>query len=494
MTVLHAILKFRITLPLLLFLSWGWAQSTGDGTDAIVSAMQNRDYQKALELLPPALKASPGDSRLWAMQGAAYAGEGHKPEALVSFEKALKISPDYLPALEGAIQIEYEAGDPAAIPHLQHVLRLRPADATSHGMLAVLEYQQGSCAEAAIQFEKAGALFDSQPTGLNAYATCLVKLKQPDKAARVFERVLALNPEDRRERRLVASVQLMAHQPQDALATLGPLLEGKDPEAETLELAATAYEDNKETPKAVSTVRQAILLDPNNVNLYMDFANLCYAHDSFQVGIDVVSDGIALQPKAAALYFARGVLYVQLAEYEKGQADFEKAYELDPSQSLSSAAQGLAAAQQNDLDRALGKIQTSLARKPNDPILLYLQADILAEKGAAPGTPEFQTAMRSARQAIALEPTLGDARGVLAKLYLQSGNYKEAAEECRKALSINPKDQATVYHLIQALRKTGDTREIPDLLERLAALRKQSAREQSERNQYKLVDEDSQSK
>jgi tetratricopeptide (TPR) repeat protein len=494
MTVLHAILKFRITLPLLLFLSWGWAQSTEDGIAAIVSALQNQEYQKALELLPPALKASPKDSRLWAMQGAAYAGEGHKPEALVSFEKALKISPDYLPALEGTIQIEYEAGDPAAIPHLQHVLRLRPADATSHGMLAVLEYQQGSCAAAAIQFEKAGALFDSQPTGLNAYATCLVKLKQPDKAARIFQRVLALNPEDRRERRLLASVQLMAHQPQDALATLAPLLEGNDPEAETLELAATAYEDNKETPKAVSTVRQAILLDPSNVNLYLDFANLCYAHDSFQVGIDVVSDGIGLQPKAAALYFARGVLYVQLAEYEKGQADFEKAYELDPRQSLSSAAQGLAAAQQNDLDRALEKIQASLARKPNDPILLYLQADILAEKGAAPGTPEFQTAMRSARQAIALQPTLGDARGVLAKLYLESGQYKEAAEECRKALSINPNDQATVYHLIQALRKTGDTREIPDLLERLAALRKQSAHEQSERNQYKLVEEDSQSK
>jgi two-component SAPR family response regulator len=102
--------------------------------------------------------------------------------------------------------------------------------------------------------------------------------------------------------------------------------------------------------------------------------------------------------------------------------------------------------------------------------------------------------MRSARQAIALQPTLGDARGVLAKLYLESGKYKEAAEECRKALSVNPNDQATVYHLIQALRKTGDTREIPDLLERLAVLRKQAAREQSERYQYKLVEGDSQSK
>ena len=61
-------------------------------------------------------------------------------------------------------------------------------------------------------FEKAGALFDSQTDALHAYATCLVKLKQLDKAAKVFERALALNPDDRRERQLLASIQLMAHQ------------------------------------------------------------------------------------------------------------------------------------------------------------------------------------------------------------------------------------------------------------------------------------------
>ena len=103
---------------------------------------------------------------------------------------------------------------------------------------------------------------------------------------------------------------------------------------------------NKDTPQAVATLRQAILLDPQNVNLYVDFANLSSAHDSFQVGIDVVSDGISQLPKAVPLYLARGVLYVQLAQYDKAEADFETAHELDPRQSLSSAAQGLLAAQE----------------------------------------------------------------------------------------------------------------------------------------------------
>jgi tetratricopeptide (TPR) repeat protein len=305
---------------------------------------------------------------------------------------------------------------------------------------------------------------------------------------------LALNPDDRRERQLLASIQMMAHRPQDAIATLDPMLGPGKPDVETLELAATAYEDAHDTEKAVDTLRQAILLDPQNINLYLDFAAISSAHQSFQVGINVVNDGIGLQPKAASLYFARGVLFVQLAEYEKAQADFESAYALDPSQSLSAAAQGLAAVQQNNLDQALSGVEEKLVHSPSDPILLYLRADILVQKGAERGSPEFQTAMRSAKRAVALRPTLGPARGVLAKLYLQAEQYPEAVAQSKKALEIDPKDQAALYHLIQALRKTGRTNEIPELLKRLALLRQDATKEEREQYRYKLVEGDAQTK
>jgi predicted Zn-dependent protease len=161
---------------------------------------------------------------------------------------------------------------------------------------------------------------------------------------------------------------------------------------------------------------------------------------------------------------------------------------------LSAAAQGLAAVQENDMDHALASVREKLARKPNDPILLYLQADVLTQRGSEPGSPEFQTAMRSARKAVALRPSLGPARGVLAKLYLQARQYPEAATESRKALESDPKDQAALYHLIQALRKSGKNKEIPDLLKRLALLRQDATREEREQYRYKLVEGDAPAK
>lgn len=482
-------LTLAFFLSILFFSCGALAQTVKDSLSSIAAALQDKRFEKAIELLRPAIQHSPTNAQLWTMQGVAFSGEGREKDALASFRAALKILPDYLPALKNAGQLEFDKGSSAGVPFLQHVLRLIPGDRTTLGMLAVLEYQHGDCAAAAAYFGKAEPLFDSQPTALHAYATCLVKLKQFDRAAKVFQQTVALNSDDPRERYLLAAVQLMAQQPESAISSLEPLLHANPPEAETLELAAAAYEEDKKTPDAVNVLREAISLDPRNTNLYLDFASICYTHGSYQVGVDAINDGLALQPKAAPLYFSRGVLYVQLAQYDKAEADFQKAYELDPNQSLSSAAQGLAAAQENDLGRALAKVQTSLARKPDDAFLLYLQADILAEENADPGTPEFRLALTSAKRAVALQPTLAPARGVLAKLDLQSGQYKEAVEQCRKALESDPTDQTVVYHLIQALRKTGDQGEIPDLLKRLASLREQASKKERDRNRYKLVED-----
>jgi tetratricopeptide (TPR) repeat protein len=462
------------------------AQTTG-AVDAITAALRARNFAEAAERSRAALQQTPNDPRLWTLNGMALAGAGRRTEALQSLQRALKIDPNFVAALEAASQIHYEDGSRRAVLLLTRLLRLRPDDPTAHAMLAVLEYREGNCKEAVAHFDKAGALIDTQLDALLAHATCLVRLQQMEAATRVFQRTVALDPENPRQRKLLAAVQLMAEKPQDAIVTITPLLEGAHADAETLGLASAAYEKSNDTPRAVATLRQAILLEPKNVDLYLDFANIAFAHQSFQVGIEILSDGIGVRPDAAALHVARGVLYVQIADYDKAEADFAKASELDPNQALSDAAQGLAAVQENDLDRALATIEARLARKPDDAYLLYLRADILSQKGPDPGTPEFKTAMASAEKAVALGSGLAPAHGVLAKLQFQAGRYREAAEQCRRALAIDPDDQTALYRLIQAQRKLGDTANIPELLKRLAAVREKATKDERERYRYKLV-------
>jgi len=480
--------KRLVLLAVLWFsLPWGFTQTRGDQIGPITSALRAKQFDKALQLLQPALQQLPKDAQLWTLRGLALLGERHNEEALVAFRRALNISRDYLPALEGAAQIEYEAGDKEAIPLLQRLLRLRPNDSTSHAMLAVLSYKRGDCATAVQHFEQSGPVLDSQPSALQEYGACLARLKQMEKAISVFRRRLDRDPADRDARYHLATVQLMAERPKDTIETMTPLLQANKADAKSLALAASAYEASGETPDAVRLLRQAIVSDPRNIDLYLDFANISMDHQSFQVGIAMINSGLALQPNAPQLYVARGVLYVQLAQYDEAEADFEKADELDPRQSIGAAALGLEAVQKKDPDQALATVRSELEKKPNDPYLLYLQADILNQKAPDAASSEFQAALRSAKKAVALQPALGPAHDLLGKLYLQAGQNQQAISQCRKALNISPKDQTALYHLIQALRKTGDKAELPGLLKRLAQLRQEATKQEEQRSRYKLI-------
>lgn len=476
-------------LPLIALLSTGAAgQTATDPVESISAALRSREFDKALDLLQPALQRSPGNSQLWVLEGLAYSGEGNSKAALTSYRRALKISPNYLPALEGAAQIEYEAGDADAILLLQHVLRLRPGESTSHAMLAVLEEKKGDCATAVEHYAASGALLDSQPEALEGYGVCLLKLNQTTKAIDVFQRLVTTRPDDPKGRRGLAAVELTAGKPQDALATLKPLLDA-GPDVSTMRLAAAAYEASKDTPRAVKILRDAILQDPQQIAPYVDFAGIAMDHQSFQSGVEMINVGLKLQPNAAPLYLARGVLYVQLADFEKAEADFNKAEQLDPKQGMSAAAQGMLAEEENpdDPTRALATVRAELAANPRDAFLWYLQAAIVSQKSPEASSPEFQEGLDSAKRAVELQPSLTAAHNVLAKYYLNSGQDALAATECRLVLEKSPSDQTALYHLVMALRKTGGQAEIPDLLKRLAKARQDATREEGERNRYKLV-------
>lgn len=475
-----------VALAAVPFLSFG--QAALDGVAAITSALRGREFDRALELLKDAIRANPNKPQLRAFEGLAYSGKGDQAAALRSYQAALKIAPDYLPALEGAAQIEYQEGRPDAVPLLEHVLRLRPQEATTHAMLAVLAYKNGDCATAVRHFSESEQVLPSQPAALQEYGACLLKLKQTEKAIGIFQQLLASHPDDPRARRGLAAVQLGAGRPKEALATLQPLLDA-NPDVPTMQLAADIYEANQDTPNAARVLRDAIVKDPKNTSLYVDFAEMAMNHQSFQTGVEMIDAGLKLQPDAASLYLARGVLYVQMAQFDKAEADFEKAEQLDPRQSLTSTAQGLVAEEKNqsDPDKALATVRVKLAKKPGDAFLWYLQAAIVSQKAPEPGSAEFQQGMKSAQKAVALDAGLTAAHNVLAKYELDAGQYAQAAKECRLVLEQEPADQTALYHLVMALRKTGGQAEIPDLLKRLAKARQDATREEGEKNRYKLV-------
>ena len=462
------------------------AQVSPSDIAAIVSAVQDSQFDRALRLCDETLKNNPGSYTLWTLKGMAFARSNQAKEAHTAYERALALAPYYRPALEGEAQLEYQRGDSHAIRLLRKILTVGGDNATTHGMLAVLEYKQKDCAAAVDDFKISASTASADLGMLDEYGFCLAELKHYTEAAPVFQRALNLHPDAQAARFNLALVQWLANDGAGALATLQPLLESAAATNNTLNLAADICQSLDDTPRAVELIRRAIVQEPGNVENYIEFATLSSKYGSFQAGVAMVDAGIAHAPRSARLYVTRGILYSQMSDYNKALEDFEHANQLDPNLAMASTAEGLMQSQQHNLNGALDTFRRAATTRPDDAFAHYLLAEALSEKGYPAGSPGAREEIVAATRAISLDPDLVEARDLLASLYLQSGQIELAIQYSEAALLKNPKDQQALYHLILALRKTNRKGEVAALVQQLARLRQSTQTEGQHRKRYKI--------
>ena len=472
-------------------------QQTKVSIASIESLIRSQQYDQALQITRSALHETPNDFRLWTLEGIVLSIKGSNHDALNAFERALSLSPNYAAALKGEVQLLYQAQDKRAIPLLEKILKADPKDETAHEMLATLEQRQGNCRAAIDHFLLSAKVIGTHPNSLEAYGYCFVQTGQPQKAIPVFEQLAALLPQRTYPKYDLAVVLVETKQDEAAIKVLDPLLATGQSDPDLLSLASEAYEAVGNTPKAVSLLRQAIVLSAANASYYNAFARLCLDHESFQVGIDMINTGLQRISGDPSLYISRGLLYAQLAQYDSAEADFNTAEQLDSAQSLSSYAMDLAELARNHSvhsDKALLQVRLQLKAHPDSPLLNCLLARLLVNQGPAIDSEESQEAMRSALLAVKLKPDLTEARDILSRLYTRSGQYSLAIEQCRLALQYAPSDRTAVYHLITALRHSGQSAqsdEIQALLKRLSDLQQASLKQETDRKRFRLVEQQS---
>jgi tetratricopeptide (TPR) repeat protein len=476
-------------------------QQTRVSIESIESLIRSQQYDRALEMTRSALYQTPNDFRLWTLEGIVFSIKGSNHDAIDAFQKALSFSPNYSAALKGEVQLLYQARDKRAVPLLERILKADPKDQTAHEMLANLEERQGNCQAAIDHFLLSADAISTHPGSLEAYGNCLVQAKQPQKAILVFEQLAALLPGSTYPKYDLAVLLVEAKQNDAALKVLEPLLTPDQADPDILSLASQAYEAVGDTPKAVSLLRQAIVLNPANAGYYVAFATLCLDHDSFQVGIDMMNAGLSRTPNDPSLYIARGLLYGQLAEFDKAEADFNTAERLDEKQSISLYAKDIVEFQRDMSDKthsdktlSVSEIRAQLKAHPDSALLHFLLAKLLVNEDSDTNIKVTAEAMNSALLAVKLQPDLVQARDLLTSMYMSSGKYGLAIEQCRLALQSAPSDRTALYHLIIALRHSGQSGqrdEIQALVKRLSDLQQSALQQETARKRFKLVEEPS---
>ncbi len=457
----------RALALLTLLMTTGAVSAPAQSGSAIYSMLQQHKFAEAESAAREALATKPNDCSILTLLGLAERGQSKLDDAFQSFQSANQLCPRNLASLEGAPEIAYSRHMPEADGLLRRVVELQPENSAAHAMLGAVEAREGDCEASVTNYLMASEQISRSVPALRQYAGCLVTLGRMKEAVEPLTQLLALQ-ESGVNRRTLARAESDSGDLETAIATLDPLLHAGPPDDAALLLRARIAEADNKTPEAVNWLRQAIQFAPKSAENYLYFAEISFAHGSYQVGIDLLNTGLQQLPNNPRLLLARGVLRAQLDHMDAALTDFEAAHRLDPKLSLAEDAMGVLFSQKHDMSAARAVFREKLKGQPNDALLQYLYAESLSE-GAAEDSKSLAEAIAAAKRSVELEPSYQSARDLLCVLLLRHGDLKEVVEQADEALKRDPYDEAALYQELQAERRLKETDKLPDLVARLQA-------------------------
>ncbi|MDA0738723.1 MAG: tetratricopeptide repeat protein [Nitrospirae bacterium] len=186
-----------------------------------------------------------------------------------------------------------------ALIEYKNVVQIDPKDAGAHYQLALIHMKLGGMTELQAAFGELAKSVDLDPSNQDAQiklSEFYLMTRQPEKARQHADIVLASAPQDPK----------------------GHLLRGRSLIIE------------KEFNQGVEEFQQAIELDADNVNTYIDLAKAYIGMKDTEAAFDTLNQGLAKHPKSVELILALGDISLVTGKADDAEAQYRKAIELDP--------------------------------------------------------------------------------------------------------------------------------------------------------------------
>ncbi|MBA3270517.1 MAG: tetratricopeptide repeat protein [Acidobacteria bacterium] len=124
-------------------------------------------FEEAHGFFREAIALAPDDASINAEWGELFLEKHNRPDAVKSFQAALRTEPDYAPAISGMARSVVDENPPAAEKYARRALELNPSDVGMHLLLAELAIQRDKKDDARAAIAKALAI---NPNSLEALA------------------------------------------------------------------------------------------------------------------------------------------------------------------------------------------------------------------------------------------------------------------------------------------------------------------------------------
>lgn len=517
-------LRPRCFLPVLIIfcLAQTLSAQQESGYARAEALVRDGQWEPGITILRPLLAAEPQNLKARNLLGIALTGKGDLVAANREYEKILKLSPNFVPALSNLAINELAQKDVAnAERHLRVALKAAPDNPTINAYLGEIDYRKGRHKDAVAHLSRAGSLL-SQPlatahlvrsyletdqapaalellhrtakTALDAKAEFVIGLALAqhelyEQAIIYFELLRIAYPESYDVGFNLANCYVQAKSYPQAITVLLALKDGGHRTAELDNLLGEAYRANHQINEAIAALREATILAPDDEDNYLDLAALCIDQDAYELSLEILNVGLHYRPESERLIFQRGILHAMQNHFDLADQDFQLASKLAPEKNLSYVGLSVSYMQTGNLPAAIEMLRKRVKEKPDDYTLQYLLGQALIRSGVNPGDAPFSEAKAALEQSIKLSQTFAPACVELGKLELRQGELDNAVKLLERALILDPKDKAVYSQLAIAYRRQGKSEAATGMLSTLARLNDED-RIKETRDRVRLVKTD----
>ena len=203
---------------------------------------------------------------------------------------------------------------------------------------------------------------------------------------------------------------------------------------------ANALNASERTDAAIEVLENLAKQNPNDIGIHTSLADTLRGSERFEEAANVYDRAIGLlteeNPNHWVLFYSRGISFERTDQWEKADADFRHALELQPDQALVLNYLGYSLVELGqNLEEAQAMIEKAVAARPDDGYITDSLGWVLYRVG------KFEEAVPYMERAVELMPVDPIINDHLGDVLWKVGRLREAEFQWKRALSFDPEEE-----------------------------------------------------
>jgi protein O-mannosyl-transferase len=377
----------------------------------MTSWQRSRVYEREETLWTDALAKNPNCWVGYNNLGLCFFQKRQLDKAVIQYQKALEIYPNYVDARGNLGYALVEQGQlDKGLAQFHKAVEINPSYPIAHGNLGAALFQKGQLDEAIAEDRRALENDPNYDAAHNNLGQALFQKGQLDEAIAEYQKALKISPNYVAAHNNFGQALFQKGQLDEAIAEYQKALEIQPSYPEAHDNLGLAFFQKGQLDQAIDQYQTALKISPNYVAAHYNFGLALLRKGRLDEAITQFQRAVEIQPSYEEAHVDLGDVFSQEGQLDAAIDQFKKALEINPDDAEAHFNLGNTFLQKERLDAAIDQFTKALEINSNSFEIHYSLGAALGQKG------QLDEAIDQFKEVLRMKPDFRPAQDALEKV------------------------------------------------------------------------------